>query len=107
MPRRFAFSEPAEADRISIIMRNMPTNFRFDLRGPRWLVRVLLAVFVLFGILSVSVQLYIGKLWFESLGFESVYWYGIKAWTAVFGVFFVATVGALWAGFRVVLAVAG
>src|SRR4026207_2245212 len=107
MPCRFAFSDPAETDRISIIMKNMPTDFRFDSRGPRRLVRVLLAVIVLLGILSVSVELYIDKLWFESLAFESVYWYGIKAWAAAFVIFFVATLGALWAGFRVVLAVAG
>ncbi len=88
-------------------MKNMPTDFRFDSRGPRRIVRVLLAVIVFLGILSVSVELYIDKLWFESLGFESVYWYGIRAWAAAFGVFFVATVVALWVGFRVVFAVAG
>src|SRR4030095_5366299 len=94
MPCRFAFSDPAETDRISIIMKNMPTDFRFDSRGPRRLVRVLLAVIVLLGILSVSVELYIDKLWFESLGFESVYWYGIEAWAAAFVIFFVSTLGA-------------
>ena len=40
-------------------MKNIPTDFRFDSRGPRRLVRVLLAVFVLIGILSVSVGFYI------------------------------------------------
>jgi hypothetical protein len=67
----------------------------------------LLAAIFFFGLISFLVGLYIDTLWFESLGFESVFWYGIKAQGVAFGVFFIATFVALWAGFHLVLAVTG
>src|SRR5678816_1639853 len=79
----------------------------FDSRGPRRLVTTLVVVFLLFGLFSTVVGFYIDKLWFESLGFESVYWYSLEAQAVTFGLFFVATAVALWVGFRMVLAVAG
>ena len=88
-------------------MKHIPSDLTFDSRGPRRLVKTLVVVFLLFGSLSTVVGFYIDKLWFESLGFESVYWYSLEAQAATFGLFFVATAVALWVGFRVVLAVSG
>ena len=88
-------------------MRQIPSDVPFDSRGPRRLVKTLLVAILLFGLLSTGVGFYIDKLWFESLGFESVYWYSLEAQAATFGVFFVATAVMLWLGFRMVLAVSG
>ena len=88
-------------------MRQIPPDLPFDSRRPRQLLLVLLAIFLFFGLLSTVVGVYIDKLWFESLSFESVYWYSIEAHAATFTVFFIATALVLWAGFRMVLAVSG
>src|SRR5262245_5275447 len=85
-------------------MRSVPYEGRPQLpRAPRslivWLV-VLLAVFI--GALQ-SVSFYVDNLWFSSLGFESVFWYRIKAQTTAFILFFVATTLILWVMFRLVI----
>ena len=88
-------------------MRQTPPDLPFDSRRPRQLVFVLLAAFLFFGLLSTGVGFYIDKLWFESLSFESVYWYSLEAQAATFGVFLIVTAVVFWAGFRIVLAVSG
>ena len=88
-------------------MRNLPSDTPFDTRGPRSLFKLLVAGIVLIIGLSNSVGLYIEKLWFESLGFVSVYWYGLEARFAVFAVSFVVTAVFLWVAFRILLALAG
>jgi uncharacterized membrane protein (UPF0182 family) len=52
-------------------------------------------------------RLYIEHLWFESLGFDSVYWYGIKAQSVLFGVMFILTTALLWVIFRLIISVGG
>ena len=73
----------------------------------RALGRIVLAVLLLFFLLSTAVRVYIDQLWFESLGYESVYWYGITAQTLTFFVFFAASSILLLLLFGVVIAVAG
>src|SRR5215475_8162522 len=55
---------------------------------------VLLIVLIVLGFQAVSV--YVETLWFGSLGFESVYWYQLKAQSSAFIAFFAATFFALW-----------
>ena len=50
-----------------------------------------------------SITFYVENLWFESLGFESVYWYQIKAQSLTFIAFFAATTFLLWLLFRLVI----
>ena len=88
-------------------MKNFPSDTPLDTRRPRSLFKLLLAGFVLVGILSSSTGLYIDKLWFESLGFVSVYWYRLEAQALAFAVTFVATAVFLWLAFRILLAVTG
>ena len=49
-----------------------------------------------------SISFYVESLWFASLGFESVYWYQLKAKSTAFLAFFVATSIILWVMFRLV-----
>src|SRR5678816_3199186 len=76
-------------------------------KGGRRLLKLVLLAVLLFLPLSVAAGLYVDKLWFESLGFESVFWYGIKARGLLFLVLFAVTAAALWLGLRMVIAVAG
>jgi uncharacterized membrane protein (UPF0182 family) len=50
---------------------------------------------------------YVDMLWFDSLGFLSVFWYGWQARLSGFVAFFVASAVVLWIAFRVLLALAG
>jgi len=88
-------------------MRNTPPEFPFRARGQRTLLKLVLGGILLITVLSGSVGLYIDNLWFESVGFASVYWYGIQAQFATFVAFFVATTVFLFGAFRVLLGVAG
>jgi hypothetical protein len=51
------------------------------------------------------IRFYIEQLWFESLGYDSVYWYGIKAQSILFGVMSILTTVLLWLIFRLIIAV--
>jgi uncharacterized membrane protein (UPF0182 family) len=88
-------------------MRNHPSDPPFDTRTPRSLFKLLVAGVLLFILFSNFVRLYIEKLWFESLGFVSVYWYGLQARAVVFAVSFVATAVFVWLAFRVLFLLAG
>jgi uncharacterized membrane protein (UPF0182 family) len=65
----------------------------------RFLLRLALIVVLLIVGLQ-SIQFYVDILWFQSLGYESVYWYGLKAQAVVFIIFAAVTAGALWILFR-------
>jgi uncharacterized protein len=90
-----------------IAMRNFPSDPPYDTRRPKPLFALLLAGFVLVLLLSKSVGLYVDKLWFESLGFVSVFWYGLQARFAIFTVAFLATALFLGVALRILFALAG
>src|SRR5262245_60247166 len=83
--------------------RNLPLDFR----GRSRILKLFILAVLLFISLSFAAGLYVDKLWFESLGFESVFWYGIKARGLFFLVLLAATTAALWLGLRMIIAVAG
>ena len=65
---------------------------------------VRLAVIVLLLIASFqSISFYVESLWFDSLGFEAVFWYRLRAQALVFLVFGAASALILWVLFRAVM----
>ncbi len=62
-------------------------------RRRRWLPWVIGAVLVMLFTLSRAVHTYVEALWFDSLGYASVYWYGLQLQLALFVIFALATVG--------------
>jgi uncharacterized membrane protein (UPF0182 family) len=83
-------------------MRQIPYD-RPAPRLPRSLLISLVVLVFLFIAALQSVSIYVESLWFGSLGFESVYWYGYKAQFYVFVAFFLATALILWVMFRLVI----
>jgi len=81
-----------------------PINFP---RARGRLLPLLIAFFVLLTMLSGVVGYYVDMLWFESLGFLPVFWYGWEARGIAFAAFFVASTAVLWIGFRLLIAFAG
>ncbi len=72
----------------------------------RLLVRIGLVIF--FAIAAVqSVSLYVETLWFESLGYEPVYWYRLRAELLAFAVFGAASFLLLYVLFRAVIPASG
>lgn len=70
--------------------------------GRSFVVRlVLVIVFLILAVQAVS--FYVNSLWFQSLGFEPVYWYRLRAQGLVFLAFTLATTLALWVIFRAVI----
>src|SRR5438046_8703170 len=66
--------------------------------------------FVCFGVVVIaliaafqSISFYVESLWFASLGFESVYWYRLRAQGIVFLAFALASTVFLWILFRLVI----
>jgi uncharacterized protein len=88
-------------------MRNLPSDPPFDTRRPKPFFALLLVGLVLVIVASKSVGLYVEKLWFESLGFVSVFWYGLEARGAVFAGAFLVTAVFLWVALRILFALAG
>ena len=88
-------------------MRNFPPRSRLPARRPRLLLKIVLGLILLIAVLSGSASLYIDNLWFESLGFAPVYWYGIQAQSTAFVAFFLVTTLVLFGALRLLLAVAG
>jgi hypothetical protein len=79
----------------------------FDLRPARgFLLRVGILIILLIAAFQ-SISFYVERLWFGSLGFESVYWYRLQAQAYVFLAFTVVTALALWILFRLVMPPAG
>ena len=68
-------------------------------RRRRWRRWLLGAVVLLFIILSRSLAIYVSALWFNSVGYSSVYWYILKLKVALFLIFFLLTAAILRAGF--------
>jgi uncharacterized protein len=88
-------------------MGNRPREILYTTRPRRALWMWILGGILLIAIVSGAVSLYIDSLWFSSLGYETVFWYGIKARSATFMAFFFATAAVLFGAFRLLLAVAG
>src|SRR5262245_51082440 len=88
-------------------MRNLPPRIPLRSRGRRALFKLLFAAVVLVAVLSGSIGLYIDSLWFESLGFLPVYWYGIQTRATTFVVFLIVTTLFVYGAFRILLGDAG
>jgi uncharacterized protein len=67
----------------------------------RFIFRILFIIFLLIAVFQ-SLNFYIESLWFGSLGFESIYWYTLKAQSLVFFVYSGVSIIALWLLFRLV-----
>src|SRR6185436_20736901 len=68
----------------------------------RFIVRVVIAVVVVIALFQ-SISIYVEKLWFESVGYASVYWYQLRAQGATFLAFGVGTGILLWLIFQIVI----
>ncbi len=68
----------------------------------RFVVRVIIAVVVLIALFQ-SISIYVEKLWFESVGYASVYWYQLRAQGATFLAFGIGTGILLWLIFQIVI----
>src|SRR5215813_6787309 len=78
-----------------------------DFRATRGLVgRLVILVLLLIGAFQ-SISFYVESLWYGSLGFESVYWYRLRAQFLVFLGAGALTTAALWTIFRVAAPPAG
>lgn len=65
-------------------------------RWRRWLILAIVAVVIA---LISSISLYVDALWFESLGFGSVFWYTLRLKVLLFIIFAIVTIAILRAGF--------
>ncbi len=82
-----------------------PDDFRRppDLMSARSLAIRLAAVILLLIAVFQSITFYVDSLWFDSLGFEAVYWYRLRAQGLVFLTFATVSAVVLWILFRVVM----
>jgi uncharacterized protein len=71
-------------------------------RRRRWLWLILLPVLGLLILPARASSIYVSALWFDSLGYSSVYWYVFRTKLALFAIFFVLTVLILKGGFWLV-----
>jgi uncharacterized membrane protein (UPF0182 family) len=69
-------------------------------RRRRWLIWLILALALVFGVLSRSLSIYLSAAWFSSLGFSAVYWYIFKLKLGLFVAFAILTIAILRAAFR-------
>jgi len=83
-------------------MSILPYDKPFHMRPTRSFVISLLIAIGLVVAAFQSIGLYVESLWFGSLGFESVFWYRIKAQSFTFLAFFVSSMLVLWILFRLV-----
>jgi hypothetical protein len=107
----FRLSTFVPFERMLTGMTDIPTDNSFDdqvidiepvrprRRWRRWVILAIVAVVI--AVFS-SVSLYVEALWFESLGFGSVFWYTLKIKVLLFLVFAILTVAILRAGFWLV-----
>ena len=63
----------------------------------------LFAVVLLLVAANVATGIYVEDLWFDSLGFGTVYWYRLMMQAGVFLAVGIVTTSVLWASFRLVL----
>src|SRR5262245_56545695 len=68
----------------------------------RFIVRVVIAVVVLIALFQ-AISIYTDKLWFESVGYSSVYWYRLRAQGATFLAFGIGTGILIWLIFQIVI----
>src|SRR5918993_2564182 len=68
-------------------------------RRRRRLLWLILAAVVIFFLLGSAVSVYVEALWFDSLGYASVYWYTVRARLALFATFSVLTFAIMRAAF--------
>jgi uncharacterized protein len=66
-------------------------------RWRRWLIAIAVVLLIL---LSRSLSVYVSALWFDSLGYASVYWYIFKLKVLIFFIFALATIVILRTAFR-------
>src|SRR5262245_28187272 len=79
--------------------RHLPSP---DLRSARRLmVRLVILIFLLIAAFQ-SISIYVESLWYDSLGFQSVYWYRLRAQSLAFLAAALVTTIALWVIFRLV-----
>src|SRR5206468_11522352 len=81
-------------------MSILPSDKPFHTRPTRSFVISLLIAIGLVVAAFQSIGLYVESLWFGSLGFESVFWYRIKAQSFTFLAFFVSSMLVQWILFR-------
>jgi uncharacterized membrane protein (UPF0182 family) len=84
-----------------------PEYHQPDLRSAgRFLARLAISVVILIAAIQ-SISFYFESLWYGSLGFDSVYWYRLRAQSALFLLVSIVTAVALWLIFRLVTPPAG
>jgi uncharacterized membrane protein (UPF0182 family) len=95
-------------------MRRMPDEDDFPPGPPRiarrprrGLISLIVGLLVLLTAIASLAGYYVDMLWFDSLGFLSVFWYGWEARLAGFAAYFVASTLVLWIAFRILLALVG
>lgn len=74
---------------------------------PRSFLRLILVLALVLVCIAVSIDIYTEQLWFDSVNYGSVYWYGLETQWLTFVVVFVLTAPVLWAIFRLIVAVGG
>lgn len=79
----------------------------FDPKAARYFIIRLAVIIVILIAAFQSISIYVDSLWFQSLGFEPVYWYRLQTQGTVFLIFAIASVAVLWTMFRVVLPESG
>ena len=89
-------SQPISADRDGDIIEVGTVKPR---RRRRWIWLILVAIVVLLFLVSRGLSIYLSALWFDSLGYSSVYWYIFRLKVELFLVFFILTAAILRAGF--------
>src|SRR5215470_4676759 len=80
-----------------------PPDFR---SARRFLIRLAIIVVVLIAAVQ-SISIYFESLWYGSLGFDSVYWYRLRAQSTLFLLVSIVTAVVLWLIFRLVTPPAG
>src|SRR5262245_29974647 len=81
-----------------------PPDYRsvHELRpGRGFVVRLAILIFLLIAALQ-SISFYVESLWYDSLGFQSVYWYRLRTQSLIFLVVTVVTAAVLRLAFRLV-----
>ncbi|MCA1557597.1 MAG: UPF0182 family protein, partial [Acidobacteria bacterium] len=70
-------------------------------RRRRWLIWLIVAAVIMVFILLLSISIYVESLWFDSLGYATVYWYTFRLKLLLFVIFLLLTLAILRAAFWV------
>ena len=88
-------------------MRPLEYHAPIDPRAARrFLIRIALVVVVLIALFQ-AISIYVEKLWFESVGYEAVYWYQLRAQGTMFLAFGIVSGVLVWLLFRLVTPASG